>query len=49
VIQGEVGDIVSIEVAAPGYAKWYMVIRFKRAGFMKFPVELEREPERIEG
>ena len=41
-IQGEVGGIVSIEVTAPGYTKWHLVIRFKEAGFMKFPVELER-------
>jgi hypothetical protein len=47
VIEGEVGDIVSIEVTAPGYAKWHLVIRFKKAGFMKFPVELEKEVEGI--
>jgi hypothetical protein len=41
------GDIVPIEVTAPGYAKWHMILRFKKAGFMKFPVELEREVEGI--
>jgi hypothetical protein len=49
VIEGKVGDIVSIEVTAPGNAKWHLVIRFKKAGFMKFPVELEREVEGVEG
>jgi len=43
------GDIISIEVTAPGYAKWYLVIRFKKAGFMNVPVELVREVEGIEG
>ena len=49
VIEGKVGDLVSIEVTAPGYVKWSLVIRFKRAGVLKFPVEMEREVEGIEG
>ena len=31
VIEGKVGDIVSIEVTAPGNVKWHLVIRFKKA------------------
>jgi len=42
-------DLISIEVTAPGCAKWHLDIRFKKAGFMKFPVELETEVEGIEG
>jgi hypothetical protein len=42
-------DLISIEVTAPGYAKFHLVIRFKKAGFMKFPVELEREVEGMAG
>jgi hypothetical protein len=38
-------DLISIEVTAPGYAKWHLVMRFKNPGFMKFPVELKREDE----
>ena len=49
VIEGEVGDLVSIKVTAPGYVKWSMVMRFKKAGMLKFPVELERESGGIEG
>ena len=42
IIKGEVGDFVTIEVNAPGYATWKLAIRFKKPGFMKFPIELER-------
>lgn len=40
VIEGNIGDIVSIEVTAPDYAKWHLLMRFKKVGFMKFPVKL---------
>ena len=43
VIDAYVGDFVSIEVTAPGYILWKLVIRFKKPGFIKFSVELERE------
>jgi hypothetical protein len=32
-------------LTASGYAKWHLVIRFKKADVKKFPVELEREVE----
>jgi hypothetical protein len=38
VIEGDVGDFVSIEVTAPGYVKWNLMMRFKKAGVLKFPV-----------
>ena len=31
------------------YAKWHLVMHFKNAGFVKLPVELEKEVEGIEG
>jgi len=49
VIEGEVGDVVSIEVTALGYVKWSLVMRFKKLGVLKFPVELDREVEGIDG
>jgi len=49
VIEGKVGDIVSIEVTAPSYAKCHLTMRFKNTGVLKFPVEMEREVEGIEG
>ena len=48
VIEGKVGDYVSIEVNAPGYEKWKLAMRFKKAGVLKFPVEMEREVEGID-
>ena len=49
VIEGKVGDFVSIEVTAPGYEKCKLAMRFKKAGVLKFPVEMERVVEGIEG
>jgi hypothetical protein len=49
VIEGKVGDFVTIEVTAPGYHIWSLMMRFKKAGVLKFPVELERDNEGIEG
>ena len=43
VIEGEVGDFVSIEVNAPGYVTWKLAIRFKKPGIVKFPIEMEPE------
>ena len=41
--------IVSIEVTAPGYAKFHLAMRFKKPGVLKFPVEMEMVVEGIEG
>jgi len=49
VIEGKVGDFVSIEVTAPGYERWKLAMRFKKTGVLRFPVEMEREVEGIEG
>ena len=42
-------DLISIEVTAPGYAKFHLAMRFKKPGVLKFPVEMERVVEGIEG
>ena len=41
-------DLISIEVNAPGYNRFHLAMRFKKAGILKFPVEMEREVEGID-
>ena len=49
IIEGKVGDFVSIEVTAPGYVKFHLAMRFKKPGLLKFPIEKGRVVEGIEG